>query len=176
MYHSGDRATDWGRVQLRVVFKADKVKKLAEEYAKVKVGGLINRTLRQLYRLLEPVLKAETPVRTGRLRASTRGQVLYDGTNQVLSVRQGAMTKEGAFYGRFVREGTEPHIIRPRRQGGVLAFQYKGEMVFARSVKHPGTRANPYHIRTLDRTRPQIEALATRMMGDIVAIVHKRQV
>ena len=161
---------------MKITFKADSVKRLGEQYAKVRVGGLVNRTLRQLYRLLEPILKEETPVRTGRLRASTRGQILYDGVNQVLSVRQGAQTKGGAFYGRFVREGTELHIIRPRREGGVLAFEIGGELIFARKVKHPGTRANPYHMRTLERARPQIEILATRMMGDIVAVVHKRQV
>lgn len=161
---------------MRIVFKADKVKRLGQEYTKVKVGGFVNRMLRKLYHILEPILKTETPVKTGRLRASTRGQILYNGTNQVLSVRQGAKTKEGAFYGRFVREGTAAHVITPRHKGGVLAFQYKGELVFAKRVQHPGTKPNPYHMRTLDKARPQIEALASEMMGDIVAIVHRRQI
>jgi len=161
---------------MRIIFKAQSVKKLADNYSKARfiVGDTVNRGLRKLYRILEPILKAETPVRTGRLRTSTRGQILYSGRDQVLSVRQGAKTSEGAFYGRFVREGTRQHEIKPRRPGGVLAFHVGGEMVFARRVLHPGTSPNPYHIRTMGKARPQIEAIATEIASDIVAITHRR--
>lgn len=42
-------------------------------------------------------------------------------------------------YGLYVEMGTDPHDIRPKQSGGVLAFQVAGETVFARSVRHPGT-------------------------------------
>jgi len=158
---------------MRIIFKADTFKTVGREYAKVRLAIIVNNSLRKLYKLLEPILKAETPVRTGKLRASTRGQILYDGRNQMLSVRQGARTAGGAFYGRFVREGTPPHAIKPKEKGGVLAFMYKGELIFRKSVKHPGTKPNPYHMRTLARARPRIEALATEMGRDIVAIVNR---
>ncbi len=44
-------------------------------------------------------------------------------------------------YGLYVHDGTDPHEIRPKQAGGVLAFQVGGETVFARSVQHPGTKA-----------------------------------
>lgn len=41
--------------------------------------------------------------------------------------------------------GTAPHIIRPRKPGGVLRFQTRdGNIVFARFVRHPGTRATHF--------------------------------
>lgn len=43
-------------------------------------------------------------------------------------------------YARFVDEGTAPHEIRPRR-GAFLRFQIGGQAIFARAVKHPGTKA-----------------------------------
>lgn len=161
---------------MRVTFRATSVKQLARQYqeTRTRLGGLVNTTLRKLYRIMGPILKANTPVRSGRLQASTRGQVIYDGANQVLSIRQGARTPEGAFYGRFVREGTRPHTIKPRESGGVLAFQWQGQTVFFKRVHHPGTKPNPYHIRTLAQARPQVEVLAGQLGRDIVAIVHRR--
>jgi hypothetical protein len=59
---------------------------------------------------------------------------------------------------RFVDQGTRPHMIRPRKPGGVLAFQAGyarktypgyitsvkggkfGPMRYARAVRHPGTK------------------------------------
>jgi len=46
----------------------------------------------------------------------------------------------------FMEEGTRPHIIRPKRAGGVLAWvdEDTGQAMFARLVHHPGTPA--YHM------------------------------
>ncbi|MFD4314983.1 hypothetical protein [Streptomyces sp. NPDC058548] len=44
---------------------------------------------------------------------------------------------------RFVLDGTRPHIIRPRRKKA-LRFEVRGEVVFAKFVRHPGTRANNF--------------------------------
>lgn len=41
-------------------------------------------------------------------------------------------------------EGTRPHEIRPKREGGVLAFEIEGQVVFAAVVHHPGTKPNHY--------------------------------
>lgn len=41
-----------------------------------------------------------------------------------------------------IEAGTRPHIIRPKKVGGVLVFVARsGETVFARLVQHPGTKA-----------------------------------
>jgi hypothetical protein len=49
----------------------------------------------------------------------------------------------------YVVNGTRPHIIRPRRPGGVLRFEIGGRVVYARYVQHPGTRPNGFLIEAL---------------------------
>ncbi|MGA5202815.1 hypothetical protein [Streptomyces variegatus] len=44
---------------------------------------------------------------------------------------------------RFVLDGTRPHIIVPRR-AKALRFQGRGGIVFAKRVRHPGTRPNDF--------------------------------
>lgn len=41
-------------------------------------------------------------------------------------------------------EGTRPHIILPRKPGGVLVFPGTSGVVFAKRVHHPGTHPNRY--------------------------------
>jgi len=49
----------------------------------------------------------------------------------------------------YVVNGTRPHIIRPKRAGGVLRFEIGGRVVYARYVSHPGTRPNGFLIEAL---------------------------
>ena len=49
----------------------------------------------------------------------------------------------------FVNNGTRPHIIRPRRRGGVLRFVQNGAVRYARLVHHPGNRAYRFMERAL---------------------------
>lgn len=56
-------------------------------------------------------------------------------------------------YAEYVNDGTRPHIIRPRR-AQALRFVVGGQIVFARVVRHPGTRANPF----LDRALREVAA------------------
>jgi hypothetical protein len=60
----------------------------------------------------------------------------------------------------FVIEGTRPHTITARRPGGMLRFEGQGGAVFRRSVRHPGTRANPFVQRAFDARRGELEARA----------------
>jgi len=43
---------------------------------------------------------------------------------------------------QYMEQGTRPHMILPKKKGGVLRFMSEGKVIFARSVAHPGTR--PY--------------------------------
>jgi len=49
-------------------------------------------------------------------------------------------------YATFVHEGTRPHIIMPKKQGGMLVFYWPqaGKTVFLRRVNHPGTQGQHY--------------------------------
>lgn len=44
----------------------------------------------------------------------------------------------------YVLNSTRPHRIEPRRPGGVLRFTVNGQVVYARFVNHPGTKAQPF--------------------------------
>lgn len=73
-----------------------------------------------------------------------------------------SVTTDDEIYG-YVDEGTKPHVIRPRRRGGLLAFKTGGyraktrpqvigstagrpgkNQVFAKEVHHPGTKARKF--------------------------------
>jgi hypothetical protein len=60
-------------------------------------------------------------------------------------------------YVEYVLEGTAPHEINPVN-GQFLAFSAGGQWVFARSVQHPGTTANPFVERAVDDLLPVIVA------------------
>ncbi|WP_284576856.1 hypothetical protein [Streptomyces sp. 2P-4] len=49
---------------------------------------------------------------------------------------------------RFVLDGTRPHLIRPRRRKA-LRFEVGGDVVFAKLVRHPGTKPNNFLGRAL---------------------------
>ncbi|WP_228980121.1 hypothetical protein [Streptomyces sp. DH12] len=53
---------------------------------------------------------------------------------------------------RYVLDGTRPHLIRPRR-AKALRFEVGGRVTYAKIVRHPGTRANPFLQRALRRGR-----------------------
>lgn len=82
------------------------------------------------------------PVRSGRLRRSIR-------STSRLGFR-GWTSRVGSDldYAEFVHDGTRPHLIRPRR-ARALRFTAGGRVVFARLVRHPGTRPNPFLDRAL---------------------------
>jgi hypothetical protein len=85
-------------------------------------------------------------VDTGRLRASIRVEA-----RRTLTLRSVYTIGSDVFYAPFVNDGTRPHIIRPRR-GQALRFRVGGQVVFARVVHHPGTRARPFLDQALRET------------------------
>lgn len=52
-------------------------------------------------------------------------------------------------YASYMREGTRPHEIQPRRKK-VLRFIIDGVVIFARRVQHPGTKPNNWYDQALD--------------------------
>lgn len=67
-------------------------------------------------------------------------------------------------YAAHVETGTRPHVIRPKVPGGVLHFEVRGADVFARSVSHPGTAAQPYIGPSIDSAeRRRVEFVRTAL-------------
>jgi hypothetical protein len=56
-------------------------------------------------------------------------------------------------YARYVIHGTAPHIIKPKKPGGMLRFYWvrKGKYMVLPHVNHPGTAANDFMNRGLTR-------------------------
>lgn len=109
------------------------------------VGHFLSRAAAEYRGTLFAAARQNVPVRTGALQRSLREEpITFSGP---LRVSTGVSAT--APYALFVHEGTRPHIIRPRR-ASVLAFPRNGRTVFARYVRHPGTRANPFLRRAAD--------------------------
>lgn len=134
----------------------------------------LNEGLREIGRLIVPgkgtgPLADETPKgKTQRLSRSSYYRIGGDPKAQRLEVLQPAMTEDGVFYGVFVREKTEPHIIRPRK-AKALRFEIEGDIVFAQKVNHPGSPANPYHERVLSRLRGPIQEVVNKIGRKVTA-------
>lgn len=84
-------------------------------------------------RRLQATLKTTSPRVTGTMQ--NRTSVTADGLT--------ATARAATEYASFVKDGTRPHVIRPRR-ARVLSFFWPqaGGRVFLAKVNHPGARAN----------------------------------
>jgi len=91
------------------------------------------------------------PKRTGRLAASIRYR------------REGEMSYSvgsGLRYAPFVEYGTKPHLIRPV-SAKVLAFTVGAAKVFAKIVKHPGSKERPFLRPAFKEIEPKLKAELT---------------
>lgn len=77
------------------------------------------------------------PVDTGRLRASGRMKVVVTGRGPRGRVEYPVS------YAAAVEDGSAPHTIKVRRRKA-LRFVVDGQVVYATSVRHPGTRPRPF--------------------------------
>lgn len=92
-------------------------------------------------------------VRTGRLRTLIRKQVNYNKHRVDVIAGKSGLTR----YTMFEHDGTPPHIITAKkmrgrgkkRRKGMLRFTVGGQVVFRRSVRHPGTTGSQFLVRAL---------------------------
>jgi hypothetical protein len=87
-----------------------------------------------------------------KVLAAAKGQVGVDTEKLKNSLK---MTHERGVRGQFVlvgselkyalahHQGSRPHIIKPNR-AQVMVFSKGSQVIYATSVRHPGTRANRY--------------------------------
>lgn len=91
-------------------------------------------------RTAKQVASERTERHTGRYEGGFRSRVERASAPAVARI----VTENTAPYADIIEEGSRPHIIRPRRAGGVLRFKVRGGVVFARRAFHPGTK--PRHV------------------------------
>jgi len=92
----------------------------------------VERAIPRIAIRIQNELVIAAPVDTGRLRNSIR--VTSEGNVITISIVD---------YAYFVEFGTPPHIIKPKDKKA-LKFKAGNGQVFAKVVKHPGTRPNPF--------------------------------
>lgn len=89
------------------------------------------------------------PVGRGKLKESIRQRRIEE-----LKV----IVEVGVPYGIYVERGTRPHIIRPVR-AKALRFEIGGQVVFAKFVRHPGTKPQFFVRRAQEETSREIPRL-----------------
>jgi HK97 gp10 family phage protein len=99
--------------------------------------------------------RERAPVRTGKLRESISLIKVNDLHYVVGSPLE---------YAVYVERGTRPHIIRPKR-ARALRFVVGGETVFARLVRHPGTKPHPFFTHALQKYRTVWKRIWKSVMG-----------
>ena len=108
----------------------------------------------------ESQAKQRAPVQTGNLRSSIGSRFTNNGLTGIVEAT--------AAHAAFVEFNTRPHIIRAKR-AKYLRFKKGGQVHFRKSVKHPGTTAQPFMRPALDAERPffiqEITAAAARAAG-----------
>jgi len=137
-----------------------------------KVGGATMQIRRSQLdggmRALVNLLRDEAPVRSGAFRKGIGYRI-----NQTSPLVIQGETFAPEPLATFIKGGTKPHDILPRR-GNVLAFFWAdgprgpGTYFFPK-VHHPGTKANPYHERALQRWRPIAKEVLAKMAKSYIA-------
>jgi len=97
-----------------------------------------NKTLWLIGNDLVNELVDEAPVDTGRLKNSIKVEHV---NNDKISISM-------VDYAAHVEFGTKPHDIVPKNKKA-LKFKGVGGTVFAKKVRHPGTRPNPFISNTI---------------------------
>lgn len=109
--------------------------------------GPVFRAVGKLRTVAAAKADSKVPVDTGALkRAQVKAPIVVTGKKVSTGIEY---TSDYAVY---VHEGTRPHPIRPKKRK-VLAWIPRGpggKTVFAREVKHPGTKAQPWLRDALD--------------------------
>lgn len=105
-------------------------------------GNIADDQARKVTRGTFNVSRLNAPFDTGRMKASGG-----------MNVRRTVSTSRGTVsyrtdYATIVHEGSRPHLIRPRR-AKALRFRVGGRVVYAKRVRHPGTRSQPWLWRAL---------------------------
>ena len=110
----------------------------------------IKKLIERLADYAEEEMKRRAPVKTGRLKHSIRKRV------DLINLE--AEVGPEVSYGVYVEFGIRPHIIRPVR-ARALRFEATGEIVFARLVRHPGTKPKPFIHETAEAVEREVERI-----------------
>lgn len=114
--------------------------------------------------LVRTALKAQAPVGEGANAGRLRNSIRYERRTRstLVQLRFGS----GVPYAKYVVRGTKAHPIYPVA-ARALRFMGSGGVVFAKGVKHPGTRPNDFPRRALRVTRSSLETTLGSHMREL---------
>lgn len=108
-------------------------------------------------------------------RSSHRYQTRTGAVEHSVSVRQVGQATVSVFidpiiakHATYVHEGTRAHTIRPVARGS-LRWASRGEFFYARSVRHPGTKADPFLYNAADSKKAEVLARLQEGVHDAIA-------
>lgn len=107
------------------------------------VGGLMDRDLDRRASNVQAAARAQAGHRSGDLARRIVKNRVWAGLNPAVDIVSQVP------YSAVHHFGSRPHVILPRKPGGVLRFPSRGGVVYARRVNHPGTKANPFLLANL---------------------------
>lgn len=113
------------------------LRKLSQHFGDAAGGSLVdtaNDIVMTAGNAVAEQARRNAPKKSGTLANSIQVQALGRDTVKVVAT---------APYSGDVEFGTSPHVIVPKT-GRVLVFQVGGRTVYARKVRHPGTKPEPY--------------------------------
>ena len=104
--------------------------------------------------------RRNVPVRTGLLRSS----IEKGGFGDFLYVSMG---NPRAYYAPYVEYGTRPHMIYPRH-AQALRFEVRGKVVFAKYVRHPGTKPQYVMRRSTEEALKEFRRILRRKVLELI--------
>ena len=128
-----------------------------DEVAKKISGPLREKLVERLTDVAFAAAFWGAPVKSGYLASTVYKEV----------TRGKGVVGAAASYAACVELGSAPHEIRPVN-GGVLAFEVAGKMIFTPVVHHPGTRANPFLRRAADEARGKVDFVFADLWLELV--------
>lgn len=123
--------------------------------AGMNVKPLIRGALQNSVTLTQKNIREEAPHKTGALQRSILTTISYPGAS--------VQTQEK--YGAFVEDGTKAHVIMPKNK---KALFWKGAMNPYKVIHHPGTKANPFFARGVQKSETGILEQFTKVIERLV--------
>lgn len=120
-------------------------------------------------------VRKRAPRKTGNLRkaiVAKQAKPKGDSISSDVRVESGKSSKNDGFYWRFIEYGTQSHDIRAGADASSLAA---GNKLLGKEVTHPGTKARPFVVPTVEAFRPQIPELYKKHFGKKLEAFFRRK-
>ena len=121
---------------------------------------IVDRVVGMVANYLSPQVVKEAPWKEGALKKNVSRGERTSPLYWIISI--------GVNYWRPVQFGSKAHIIEAKNKS-YLVFQTADGWVRAKKVNHPGTKANPFITRAIDKTSPMIPDFVEKVIQEFIS-------